>query len=96
MSTEPAPVPAPIIWNNTQNMIVLCPFCKNPDYVKFTARPIMALCNQGKYLPKGRFDFELATRLLEDREKWNAYKKDWRRKAKEMDTDERAKQLPMG
>lgn len=56
----------------------------------------MALCNQGKYLPKGRFDFELATRLLEDREKWNAYKKEWRKKAKEMDTEEWAKQLPMG
>jgi hypothetical protein len=80
MNTEPEPVHAPIIWNNARMMIVLCPFCNNPDYMKFDTTPRMSLCRQGKYEPKGRFDFETATMLMKAREKWNAYKKEWRRK----------------
>ena len=61
-------------------MLVLCPFCSNPDYVKFSTEPRRSLCNEGKYEPKGRFDFKTAMMLMKAREKWNEYKKDWRKK----------------
>lgn len=84
MSSEsesfPVSIPAPIIWNNARMMLVLCPFCNNPDYVKFSTEPRMSLCRQGKYEPKGKFDFKTAMMLMKAREKWNEYKKDWRRK----------------
>jgi hypothetical protein len=77
---ESQPIPAPIIWSGAEMMVVLCPFCNNPDYVKLSTGAKMSQCLEGEYEPKGRFDFKLATQLLRAREKANAYKVEWRKR----------------
>jgi hypothetical protein len=72
---------AALLWSNEKNMLVLCPYCKEPEYRKFSKLSSPAICRGGNYALGDPFDFKVAMLGMKHRQNDCEAKRKYRKEA---------------
>lgn len=75
------PPTAPLLWSNEKHMLILCPYCKQPEYRKFGKLPSSSLCRGGNYTLGDPFDFKVAILGMKHRQNDCEAKRKYRKEA---------------